>query len=69
MSGTLLIINDPPYGTERAYNALRLARALVGKDGETVRTVFAVGLGLFSLASLICAIAPTIYVPIGGRLI
>ena len=22
---TLFIINDPPYGTERAYNALRLA--------------------------------------------
>lgn len=42
MSGTLLIINDPPYGTERAYNALRLARALVGKDGETVR-IFLIG--------------------------
>jgi uncharacterized protein involved in oxidation of intracellular sulfur len=24
----LLIINDPPYGTERSYNALRLALAL-----------------------------------------
>ncbi|HMQ77874.1 MAG TPA: DsrE family protein [Flavobacteriales bacterium] len=24
----LLIINDPPYGTEKAYNALRLAMAL-----------------------------------------
>lgn len=42
MSGTLLILNDPPYGTERAYNALRLARTLVGKDGETVR-IFLVG--------------------------
>jgi uncharacterized protein involved in oxidation of intracellular sulfur len=25
---SLFIINDPPYGTERAYNALRLAHAL-----------------------------------------
>ena len=26
------IINDPPYGTERVYNALRLALALLKKD-------------------------------------
>ena len=25
---TLLILNDPPYGTERSYNGLRLAKAL-----------------------------------------
>ena len=25
---TLLILNDPPYGTERVYNGLRLAQAL-----------------------------------------
>ena len=42
MSGTLLVLNDPPYGTERAYNALRLARALLGKDGEAVR-IFLIG--------------------------
>ncbi|MDI6028982.1 DsrE family protein [Corticibacterium sp. UT-5YL-CI-8] len=24
---TLLILNDPPYGTERCYNGLRLAKA------------------------------------------
>ena len=24
---TLFILNDGPYGTERSYNALRLARA------------------------------------------
>jgi uncharacterized protein involved in oxidation of intracellular sulfur len=29
----LLIINDPPYGTERCFNALRLAQALL-KDEE-----------------------------------
>ena len=31
---SLLIVNDPPYGTERAYNALRLATALVERQGE-----------------------------------
>lgn len=36
----LIIINDPPYGTERAYNAIRLANALVKKDAETELTVF-----------------------------
>jgi len=28
---TLLIPNDPVYGTERSYNDLRLANALTGK--------------------------------------
>ena len=36
----LFIINDPPYGTERVYNALRLAHALVKKDPATQITVF-----------------------------
>lgn len=31
---TLLILNDPPYGTERSYNGLRLAKALAGKGSE-----------------------------------
>lgn len=31
----LIIINDAPYGTEKAYNALRLSNQL-GKDHETV---------------------------------
>lgn len=31
----LIIINDAPYGTEKAYNALRIANQL-GKDHETV---------------------------------
>lgn len=30
---TLIILNDPPYGTERSYNGLRLATAL--SKGET----------------------------------
>ncbi|MCU7915550.1 MAG: DsrE family protein [Candidatus Thiodiazotropha sp. (ex Gloverina cf. vestifex)] len=28
----LVILNDPPYGTERSYNGLRLAKALLKKD-------------------------------------
>jgi uncharacterized protein involved in oxidation of intracellular sulfur len=40
----LFIINDPPYGTERAYNALRLAYSLAQRDGTTVR-VFLIGDG------------------------
>ena len=36
----LLILNDPPYGTERCYNGLRLANALVKKDLATEVTIF-----------------------------
>ncbi|MFZ5462241.1 MAG: DsrE/DsrF/TusD sulfur relay family protein [Pseudomonadota bacterium] len=42
MSKTLFILNDPPYGTERSYNGLRLARSLLKKEGEEVR-VFLIG--------------------------
>lgn len=38
----LFILNDPPYGTERSYNALRLAISLAKLDGEQVR-VFLMG--------------------------
>lgn len=31
---TLLILNDPPYGTERSDNGLRLAKALGSKGAE-----------------------------------
>lgn len=37
---TLIILNDPPYGTERIYNALRLAHALLKRDGGSEITVF-----------------------------
>ena len=40
----LIIINDAPYGSERAYNALRLAGSLAKRDGVEVR-VFLVGDG------------------------
>ena len=39
---TLLILNDPPYGTERSYNGLRLALALAKVEGVEVR-VFLIG--------------------------
>jgi len=34
---TLFILNDPPYGTERSYNALRLAGSLSKHEGGEVR--------------------------------
>ena len=37
---TLLILSDPPYGTERSYNALRLAQALLKKNPTIELTVF-----------------------------
>ena len=36
----LFIVNDPPYGTERVYNALRLAHALLKKEPQAEVTVF-----------------------------
>ncbi len=37
---TLFILNDPPYGTECCYNALRLAHALRKKEPDAEVTVF-----------------------------
>jgi uncharacterized protein involved in oxidation of intracellular sulfur len=36
----LILVNDPPYGTERLYNALRLAHALRKADQAVELTVF-----------------------------
>ena len=36
----LFIANDPPYGTERIYNALRLAQALLKRDPAAEVTIF-----------------------------
>ena len=33
----LVIVNDQPYGSERPYNALRLAGALAKRDGVDLR--------------------------------
>jgi uncharacterized protein involved in oxidation of intracellular sulfur len=41
---TLFILNDPPYGTERSYNALRLAGSLSKQPGAQVR-LFLIGEG------------------------
>jgi uncharacterized protein involved in oxidation of intracellular sulfur len=41
---TLFILNDPPYGTERSYNALRLARNMLKKaDGQLDLKLFLMG--------------------------
>ena len=42
MARTLFILNDPPYGTERSYNALRLAGSLARREAEEVK-VFLMG--------------------------
>lgn len=42
MSTFLFIVNDPPYGTERAFNALRLAGSIAKREGASVR-VFLLG--------------------------
>jgi uncharacterized protein involved in oxidation of intracellular sulfur len=47
---TLVLLNDPAYGTERSYNGLRLAYSLAKRDGEEVR--------IFLLADAVtCALA------------
>ncbi len=38
----LLILNDPPYGTERSYNALRLALSLRKQEGVALK-IFLLG--------------------------
>jgi uncharacterized protein involved in oxidation of intracellular sulfur len=42
----LLILNDPPYGTERSYNGLRLANSLARAEGNTL-AVFLMGDAVF----------------------
>lgn len=39
---TLFILNDPPYGTERSYNGLRLAKALSKQPDQQIK-VFLMG--------------------------
>ena len=46
----LVLVNDPPYGTERCYNALRLAGSLAKREDTAVR--------VFLLADAVgCAVA------------
>ena len=42
MAKNLFILNDPPYGTERSYNGLRLAKAVSKLDAQQVQ-VFLMG--------------------------
>jgi len=35
-----MILNDPPYGTERCYNGLRLAKSLLKNNPSLTLTVF-----------------------------
>lgn len=42
MAKTLFVLNDAPYGTERCYNALRLAGSLAKREGQELK-VFLVG--------------------------
>ncbi len=37
MTRQLFILNDPPYGSERSFNGLRLAGALAKRDGQEIR--------------------------------
>jgi uncharacterized protein involved in oxidation of intracellular sulfur len=39
---TLFILNEAPYGSERTYNGIRLAGALIKRDDEEVR-IFLMG--------------------------
>lgn len=39
----LIILNDPPYGTERVFNGLRLAGNLLAKQQQVQLTVFLLG--------------------------
>src|SRR6056297_2037169 len=36
----LILLNDPPYGTERSFNGLRMAHALAKNDPQADITVF-----------------------------
>lgn len=40
---TLVIIDDPPYGTERCFNALRLGHALLAAEDDAEVTVYLMG--------------------------
>jgi uncharacterized protein involved in oxidation of intracellular sulfur len=40
---TLFILSDPPYGSERSYNGLRLAIALAKQDQTSTISVFLMG--------------------------
>lgn len=54
----LILLNDAPYGTEKAYNALRLAMA-IQKDHPTVQV------NIFLMADAVACALPTQNTPTG----
>jgi uncharacterized protein involved in oxidation of intracellular sulfur len=44
----LFILNDPPYGSERIYNALRLVQALVKQPDPVSVTIFLMADAVFA---------------------
>jgi uncharacterized protein involved in oxidation of intracellular sulfur len=47
----LFIINDAPYGTEKAYSALRMAMAIQKENREAEINIF-----LMAVATMLCQI-------------
>ena len=41
MKNILIILNDPPYGSERSYNALRMAKAVINEGAEVTMFLLA----------------------------
>ncbi len=59
MQKILIIINDAPYGTEKAYNALRMAITLQKEHGNNVEVI------LFLLADAVTCGLPNQKTPNG----
>ena len=45
MKNILIILNDPPYGTERSYNALRIAKAVINEGAKVTIFLLADAIG------------------------
>ena len=59
MQNILIIINDAPYGTEKAYNALRMAMTLQKEHGNNVK------INIFLLADAVFCGLPNQDTPTG----
>ncbi|MDZ7722197.1 MAG: DsrE family protein [candidate division KSB1 bacterium] len=59
MQKILIIINDAPYGTEKAYNALRMAMTLQKEHGDAVEIL------IFLLADAVTCALPNQTTPDG----
>lgn len=55
----LIIINDPPYGSEKAYNALRMALSLLKENPENLE------LRIFLMADAVTCALPNQSTPQG----